>query len=189
MQAARNSIYHTRQLFSKMLKVESWKLFVMQRQGKTAKDYYWMIVLRQFLHFKTFYGASKSGQDLNQQPYLMIFKTNFLRYETYKEIVMQYYFIGSKKKIPYKFFDLQDFARLFAKCTLLSNQKEIDEHLCSYTRNYPTKADAIRDDLHVKGLSRRGEFFKQVTSLKDTAIEIFHEAGFKLHWCHPNLPA
>ena len=148
-----------------------------------------MIILKQVLHFKTFYVASKSGQDLNQQPYVMMFKTNFLRYETYKEIVMQYYFIGSKKKIPYKLFDLQDFARLFAKCTLPSNQKEIDEHLRSYTRKYLTKADAIRDDLHVKGLSRRGEFFKQVTSLKDTAIEIFHEAGFKLHWCHPNLPA
>lgn len=148
-----------------------------------------MIVLRQVLHFKTFYRASKSGQDLNQQPYVMIFKTNFQRYETYKDIVMQYCFIGSKKKIPYKFFDLQDFARLFAKCMLPSNQKEIDEHLRSYTRKYPTKADAIRDDLHVEVLSRRGEFFKQVTSLKDTAIEIFDEAGFKLHWCHPDLPA
>ena len=65
----------------------------------------------------------------------------------------------------------------------------IDKHRSSYTERYRAKVAEIRDDLYVDGLITGGKNFEQVVSLKDIAIEIFHEAGFKFHRCHSNTPA
>ena len=65
----------------------------------------------------------------------------------------------------------------------------IDEHLSSYTEKYPAEVDKIKDDLHVDDLITIGKSFEQMASLKDIAIKIFFEAGFKLHKWYLNVPA
>ena len=62
-------------------------------------------------------------------------------------------------------------------------------YLSSYTEQYPAEVAEIRDDLHVDNLITGDENFEQVVSLKDIAIEIFREAGFKLQKWHSNIPA
>ena len=42
----------------------------------------------------------------------------------------------------------------------------------------------MKDDLYVDGLISGGNNFEQVGSLKNIAIEIFNQAGFKLHKWH-----
>ena len=57
----------------------------------------------------------------------------------------------------------------------------IDKYLNSYTKKYAkkyaTEIAEIRVQLYIDYLITRGE----VASLKDIAIEILNEAGFKLH--------
>ena len=65
----------------------------------------------------------------------------------------------------------------------------IDKHLSNYTEKYLAEVAKIRDDPYVDDLITCGENVEQVTSLKDMAIKIFCEAGFKLHKWHSNVPA
>ena len=46
----------------------------------------------------------------------------------------------------------------------------------------------MNEDLWVDDLITGGENSQQVVSLQDTAIEIFHKAGYKLHKWHSNVP-
>ena len=46
----------------------------------------------------------------------------------------------------------------------------------------------MSDDLWVDDLITGGENSEQVVSLQDTAIEIFHKAGYKLRKWHSNVP-
>ena len=73
----KNFIYHTKQLFVKMLKLQSCELYVIHPQEKTAKFYHRMIVWRQVPHLKTFYGTSSSEQTLSQLRYVVTFKKHF----------------------------------------------------------------------------------------------------------------
>ena len=52
--ASENSIYHTKHLFVKIMKVQSHELHMMHLQGRTAAFSRWMIAWRQVLHCKTF---------------------------------------------------------------------------------------------------------------------------------------
>ena len=60
----------------------------------------------------------------------------------------------------------------------------LQEHLKSYITKYPIEVVQIKDDLYVDGLISGGNNFEQVGSLKNIAIEIFNQAGFKLHKWH-----
>ena len=62
----------------------------------------------------------------------------------------------------------------------------IDEHIRSYTKKSLAEVIKIRDDLYVVDLVTVVWNFAQVASLKDIAIETFHEAGFKLYKWHSN---
>ena len=63
----------------------------------------------------------------------------------------------------------------------------LQEHLGSYIEKYPIEVAEIKDDLYVDHLISGGNNFEQVTSLKDIAIAIFNQAGFKLHKWHSNV--
>ena len=66
---------------------------------------------------------------------------------------------------------------------------KIDNHPYSYTEKFSAEVAEIRDGLYVNDLIAGGENFEQVASLKDAAIDILYEAGFKLHKWHSNIPA
>ena len=64
----------------------------------------------------------------------------------------------------------------------------IDKLPSSYTEECSAEVAETRDDLYLDDLTTCGENFGQVVSLIDTAIEIFNEAGFKLHKWLSNVP-
>ena len=63
----------------------------------------------------------------------------------------------------------------------------LQEHLETYIEKYPIKVPEIKDDLYVDDLISGGNVFEQVASLKDIAIEIFNQAGFKIRKWHSNV--
>ena len=63
----------------------------------------------------------------------------------------------------------------------------LQEHLETYIEKYPIEVAEIKDDLYVDDLISGGNNFEQVASLKDIAIKIFSQAGFKLHEWHCNV--
>ena len=63
----------------------------------------------------------------------------------------------------------------------------LQEHLGIYIEKYPIEAAEIKDDQYVDDLISGGNNFEQIASLKDIAIEIFNQAGFKLHKWHSNI--
>ena len=63
----------------------------------------------------------------------------------------------------------------------------LQEHLETYIAKYLIEVAEIKDDLYVDDLNFGGNNFEQVSSLKDIAIEIFNQAGFKLHKCDSNV--
>ena len=64
----------------------------------------------------------------------------------------------------------------------------LQEHLGIYIEKYPIEVAEIKDDLYVDDLISGGNNFEQVASLKDIAIEIFNQAGFRLYKWHFNVP-
>ena len=124
-----------------------------------------MIIWRQVLHLKTFYGASLSEQDLNQERYVGIFKKTFLQIRIKKEDrdALRFHLVQ---------IEVLQFARLVFGLVqspfILGGTT--DEHLNSYTKKSPVEVVEIGDDLFVEDLIADGENFDQVASLKDIVI-------------------
>ena len=53
----------------------------------------------------------------------------------------------------------------------------LQEHLQKYTEEYPKEEAEIKEDLYVDDLMAVGDRYEEVKSLKEIAIEIFHQAG------------
>lgn len=69
------------------------------------------------------------------------------------------------------------------------SKEPIDEHPSSCAWKYSAEVAEKQDDLYIHNLYAGGKNFEQVASLKDTAISVFHEVGFKLHKWYSNVSA
>ena len=63
----------------------------------------------------------------------------------------------------------------------------LEQHLSSLEKEFPAEVTEIRDDLYVDDLLTGGCVVEEVKHLKETAIEIFDRAQFKLHKWHSNI--
>ena len=64
----------------------------------------------------------------------------------------------------------------------------VQHHLQNYINKFEELVKQIMEDLYVDDLITGGEKITNVQTLKDTAIQIFKEAGFVLHKWHSNFP-
>ena len=62
----------------------------------------------------------------------------------------------------------------------------VQHHLQNYINKFEELVKQIMEDLYVDDLITGGEKITNVQTLKDTAIQIFKEAGFVLHKWHSN---
>ena len=62
----------------------------------------------------------------------------------------------------------------------------LEQHLSSQEQEFPTEVAEIRDGMYVDDLLTGGCVVEEVKHLKETAIEIFDRAQFKLHKWHSN---
>jgi hypothetical protein len=63
----------------------------------------------------------------------------------------------------------------------------LEQHLSSQEKEFPAEVTEIRDGLYVDDLLTGGCVVEEVKHLKETAIEIFDRAQFKLHKWHSNI--
>ena len=63
----------------------------------------------------------------------------------------------------------------------------LEQHLSSQEKKFPTEVAEIKDGLYVEDLLTGGCVVEEVQHLKETAIEIFDQAQFKLHKWHSNM--
>ena len=158
---------------------------MMHPQGKIGKVYHWRIVWRQFYTSK----PPMENPRFKPRTFSANLQKAFLQIWIKKEDRDALRFHRVKKEDPSQA-KVFRFARLVFGLVQFPfiSKGTIDERLNSYTEEYPAEVAEMMGGLYVDDLITGGENFEQVRLLKDIALKIFYEAGFKLHKWHSNVP-